>query len=60
MKKYTIRDHKHGMNICDEETLTAAKKQINVFIREDKKEGGYEEDYYEVYDNELQEVVYIK
>lgn len=55
--RYSIRDSETGCIIDDFETLKEAEKAIESYEKADKEAGTYEEGFYEIYDNEKEEVV---
>lgn len=48
MKKYIIRDREAGNIIEELKTLKDAKKLLNQYEREDKKDGIYTPNFYEI------------
>lgn len=48
MKKYVIQDREAGNKIEWFETLEEAEKCLKEYEEEDKKDGIYEEDFYEI------------
>lgn len=55
-KRYAVRDRVAG-NVFDNcNTITEARELINQFEYDDKEDGNYEEDYYEIYDTDTNEV----
>lgn len=59
MKKYRyiIRDKEAGNYISTFQNLEDAKKQLNQFEKEDKKDGIYTPDFYEIYDVEKERII---
>lgn len=57
MKKFIIRDRETGTCIEEVETLDDAKKLLKKYEEEDKQDGIYEENFYEIYDAELEEII---
>lgn len=56
---FSIRDHESG-NVIDEfDSLAEAQEQLALYLQEDKDNGEYQEDSYEIYDNDKQEVVEV-
>ena len=45
-----IRDREAGNVITEFETLEEAKKELEKYEAQDKKDGVYVEDFYEIYD----------
>ena len=50
--KIVIRDREAGNVITEFETLEEAKKELEKYEAQDKKDGVYVEDFYEIYDLE--------
>lgn len=48
MKKYVVRDREAGNIIEQFDTLEDAEKQLEMCESDDKEQGIYEEDFYEV------------
>lgn len=48
--KIVIRDREAGNVITKFETLEEAKKELEKYEAQDKKDGVYVEDFYEIYD----------
>ena len=48
--KIVIRDREAGNVITEFETLEEAKKELEKYEAQDKKDGVYVEDFYEIYD----------
>lgn len=46
--KYTIRDREAGNIIASFETLEEAQEELKTYEEQDKKEGTYTEDFYEI------------
>lgn len=57
-KKFIVRDREAGIYIDGFNTLNEAIQCIKNFEKEDALEDMYTEDFYEVYDSELEEIVY--
>ena len=57
-KRYQTRDRQAGNLIDDFDTLEEARAAIERYEADDKSNGVYEPDFYEVYDAERGEVVY--
>lgn len=57
-KRFIVRDREAGVWIESFNSLLEAIKCIEQFETEDKVNGIYEFDFYEVYDSELEEIVY--
>lgn len=53
-KRYIIRDRQAGNRIEGFVTLEEAMKRLAEFEAEDKEEGIYEPDFYEIYDIETE------
>ena len=56
-KRFEIRQRETGLVIESENTISEAVKTINQYEIEDENNGEYEEDYYEVYDNQEERVL---
>lgn len=57
--KYVIRDRETGANEMEAfATIEEAKKKIEEYEEQDKADGIYEENFYEIYDSEKEEIVY--
>ena len=55
--KYTVRDREAG-NVLDRfNTLEEAREALKSYEEEDKDGGIYKDDFYEIYDTELEEIV---
>ena len=55
--KYTVRDREAG-NVLDRfNTLEEAREALKSYEEEDKDGGIYTDDFYEIYDTELEEIV---
>ena len=52
-----IRDREAGNVITEFETLEEAKKELEKYEAQDKKDGTYTEDFYEIYDLDTQTVL---
>lgn len=52
-----IRDREAGNVITEFETLEEAKKELEKYEAQDKKDGVYVEDFYEIYDLDTQTVL---
>ena len=52
-----IRDREAGNVITEFETLEEAKKELEKYEAQDKKDGVYVEDFYEIYDIDTQTVL---
>lgn len=50
-KRYIVRDREAGNKITSFDTYEEAEKEIKKYEAQDKKDGFYEEDFYEIYDN---------
>ena len=48
MKKFVIRDSEAGNLIDTFNTLEEAKNELSDYEEQDKKDGTYEEDFYEI------------
>ena len=48
--KIVIRDREAGNVITEFKTLEEAKKELEKYEAQDKKDGVYVEDFYEIYD----------
>ena len=57
MEKYVIRDREAGNEIVRSNTLKQAQMILKKFETEDKKDGIYEENFYEIYDLEKEEII---
>ena len=47
---YVVRDREAGNVITQFETMEEAQKEIEKYEEQDKKDGVYVEDFYEIYD----------
>jgi hypothetical protein len=56
--RYKTRDFEAGNEIEEFDTLEEAIEAIKRYEEQDKKEGTYEEGFYEVYDDATEDVVY--
>ncbi|MFM1525255.1 MULTISPECIES: hypothetical protein [Helcococcus] len=54
--KYITRDRECGNIIDGFNTLEEAKEAINQYEKEDKKDGIFESDFYEIYNSETEEI----
>ena len=52
-----IRDREAGNVITKFDTVEEAKKQLEKYEEQDKKDGTYTEDFYEIYDLDTQTVL---
>jgi hypothetical protein len=57
-KHFSIRNRETGTVIEEADTLTEALKVISKYENEDKANGTYEDGFYEVFDNVLEEVIF--
>jgi hypothetical protein len=57
-KHFSIRNREAGTVIEEADTLTEALKVISKYENEDKANGTYEDGFYEVFDNVLEEVIF--
>lgn len=57
LKRFVVRDKEAGNIFISYGELKKAQSCIKMFEFVDKKEGIYTPDFYEVYDNELKEIV---
>lgn len=57
-KQFLIRNRETGTVIEEADTLTEALKVISKYEAEDKANGTYEDGFYEVFDNVLEEVIF--
>ena len=55
--RYITRDKEAGNKIEEFETLEEARAAIIRYEEQDKKEETFEEDFYEIYDTENEEIV---
>lgn len=55
--KYWTRDREAGNKIECFETLEEAQKALTAYEEEDKKDGTYEENFYEIYNTETEEIL---
>ena len=56
--RFVIRDREAG-NVIEECTkIDTARKLLDLFENQDKADGTYEKDFYEIYDTEKEEIVY--
>lgn len=58
MGRYIIRDREAGNEIDCFDTLEEAIATLNAYEEEDMEEGMYEEDFYEIYDSQEEEICY--
>ena len=56
--KYVIRGREAGNKMGLFDTLEEARKVLAEFEEEDRKDGVYVADFYEIYDRENEEIVY--
>ena len=56
-KRFIVRDSTAGNVIEDFNSLEEAKKCIELFEIQDKKDGIYVPDFYEIYDAEKEEII---
>lgn len=56
-KMYQIRCRENGYVITDFNNLGDAIRCLNEYEAEDKKDGIFEENFYEIYNNETQEII---
>ena len=52
-----IRDREAGNVITEFDTVEEAKKELEKYEEQDKKDGTYTEDFYEIYDLDTQTVL---
>lgn len=57
-ERFIVRDREAGNYIDGFNTLDKAIQCVKDFEKEDELENIYTEDFYEVYDSELEEIVY--
>ena len=57
-KRFIVRDREAGNYIDSFNTLDEAFSALKDFEKEDVSNDMYTEDFYEVYDSELEEIVY--
>ena len=57
LKRFVVRDKEAGNIIDSFSELLAAQDWVQFSEDWDKKEGTYTPDFYEVYDNELKEII---
>lgn len=55
--RYIIRDTIAHEDLSFFETLTGAQEEMAMRVSDDRKEGIYTEEYYEIYDSENEEIV---
>lgn len=55
--RYVIRDREAGNIIDERETLEAAKEVLVEYEEQDKADGTYTENFYEIYDTVNEETV---
>jgi hypothetical protein len=60
MRKYQIRDRESGNITASTDSLSVAKIILNKYIAEDKKDGIYAANFYEIYDTTIEKVIIIK
>lgn len=57
--RYIIRDRETGRGEIEAfATIEEAKKKIEEYEEQDKADGIYEENFYEIYDTETEEIIY--
>ena len=56
--RYTTRDRETGTLIDEFETVDEARAAIEEYEADDKDGNAYEENFYEVYDSDNEEIVY--
>ena len=54
---FWIRDSIAGNKINEFTTIEEARMEIQKYEKEDKEDGFYEEDFYEIYDEENEKIV---
>ncbi len=59
MRTYITRDKEAGNPIAEFDTLDEAVKAVDQYIENDKADGSYSVDFYEVYNYVTGEVVYV-
>lgn len=57
MDRYIIRDREAGNKVESFETLVEAQNTLKKYEKDDKKEGIYEENFYEIYDSENEVII---
>jgi hypothetical protein len=57
--KYITQDHEAGNRIDKFDTLEEAIEAVDRYVEEDKSEGNYTPDFYEVYNEDTEEVEYV-
>lgn len=57
MKRYVTRESVAGNVIEWFNTIEEAKKAIHKYEEEDKRDGYFEPDFYEIYDNVKEEII---
>lgn len=58
MKRYQTRCRETGTFIDEFGTIEQAKQEIERYEKEDVENGWYEPDFYEIYDNLKEEIVF--
>lgn len=57
--RYVIRDRETGANEMEAfATIEEAKAKIEEYEEQDKADGIYEENFYEIYDTETEKIIY--
>lgn len=55
--RFIIRDKEAGNIIDSFSTLDEAKRELAKYEHQDKKEGSYEADFYEIYDSQIESII---
>lgn len=58
VRRFIIRDRETGTEITRNHTIQGAKEIIEDFEMQDKLEGVFEENFYEIYDSVKEEIVH--
>lgn len=58
MKRYQTICRETGTFIDEFDTIDQAKQEIESYEKEDVENGWYEPEFYEIYDAELEQIVY--
>jgi hypothetical protein len=57
-ERFMIRNRENGCRLTECSTYKEAYLQLLAWEEEDKEDGTYEENFYEIYDLEKEEIVY--
>lgn len=56
--RYWTRDREAGNKIEEFATLKEAREAIEKYEKEDKKDGTFTENFYEIYDSQNEEIIF--